>query len=82
MATANDTIPDLTDSQVAFIFRDFDSNLNPTILFAFLHGRLRTLAVVYSLPNAIHRLVYLYNLRRRMEDSYVQCLICYLFNLI
>ncbi|PBK95515.1 hypothetical protein ARMGADRAFT_1011349 [Armillaria gallica] len=38
MATANDTIPDLTDSQVAFIFRDFDSNLNPTILFAFLHG--------------------------------------------
>lgn len=35
---ANDTIPDLTDSQVAFIFRDFDSNLNPTILFAFLHG--------------------------------------------
>ncbi|KAK0496170.1 hypothetical protein EDD18DRAFT_233334 [Armillaria luteobubalina] len=33
--SANDTTPeDFSDT----IFRDFDSNLNPTILFAFLHG--------------------------------------------
>ncbi|SJK98320.1 uncharacterized protein ARMOST_01585 [Armillaria ostoyae] len=36
---ANDTVPDdLSDAFVNTIFRDFDSNLNPTILFAFLHG--------------------------------------------